>query len=224
MKCHDLSCFVMRCHEPLRRPRRSFVRSCPACRSSSRFRPVPATGLPAAGLYFRAYHMCAIRRARQTRGPRLLSVPLEFFRAGAKQEAKRPADAASTCPILPRIFRYQGRFGNYFIEHEQFDSPPSERVRRRTGPRALNVQVGDLEGVVLDEGAAGLYAVAHQGREQLARLLSVVHPHLQDRARLRVERRFPELFRVHLAEPQRLGCRDPPKCDCPMCLHSAPTS
>ena len=28
----------------------------------------------------------------------------------------------------------------------------------------------------------------------------MVHPHLQERARLRVERRLPELFRVHLAE------------------------
>ena len=44
-----------------------------------------------------------IARASPAQGTRLPSVPMGFFRAGAKRETKRPPDAASSCPILPRI-------------------------------------------------------------------------------------------------------------------------
>ena len=49
----------------------------------------------------RIARLIARARARQTQGALLLSVPLGFFRAGAKQETKRSPDTASSCFILP---------------------------------------------------------------------------------------------------------------------------
>ena len=45
--------------------------------------------------------------ARQAQGALLPSVPLGFFRTGARQETKRPPDTASFCLILSRICRSQ---------------------------------------------------------------------------------------------------------------------
>src|SRR3546814_4785244 len=63
-----------------------------------------------------------------------------------------------------------------------------------------DVEVRDLEGVALDEVAAWLDLVAHQGGEYLARLLGVADPDLEQGAGLGIEGRFPELLGVHLAE------------------------
>ena len=97
--------------------------------SSIAFRSVRAVGLPAARPCFariarapaRAFRAgavrapdCACARVGQAQGARLPSVPLGFFRAGAKQEAKRPTDAASSCPILARIFPGQVLFKELF--------------------------------------------------------------------------------------------------------------
>ncbi len=130
----------MRCHVPphrarVRPPLRSSVRPNPACRSSIAFRSVrAAAGLPAARPCFariawaRAPAFAPARFARliaracargQTQGARLPSVPLGFFRTGAKQETKRPADAACSCPILPQFYRGQALTENYFIFHER---------------------------------------------------------------------------------------------------------
>ena len=59
------------------------------------------------------------RAQRQARDAPLSSVPPGFLRAGAKQEAKRPADAASSCLILPRISQGQAFTRNYFKNKEQ---------------------------------------------------------------------------------------------------------
>jgi hypothetical protein len=56
--------------------------------------------------------------------------------------------------------------------------------------RGLDVQIGDTEGVGLDEVAAGLDEVAHQGREGLLGRVGVADLDLQERADFRVERRF----------------------------------
>src|SRR5581483_3373764 len=63
-----------------------------------------------------------------------------------------------------------------------------------------DVEVGDVEGVVLDEFAARLDDVAHQGGEDLFRLVGVGDLNLQQAAGLRIERRLPELLGIHLAE------------------------
>ena len=127
----------MRCHDPprrasLRRPRRSSVRPHPACPSSIAFRSVRvAAGLPAVRPCFariawarppafapaRFAHLIA--RASQAQVAPLPSIPLGIFRAVARQEAKRPPDAASSCPILPQFYGGQALIRNYFIIHER---------------------------------------------------------------------------------------------------------
>ena len=62
-------------------------------------------------------------------------------------------------------------------------------------------RLATLERVGLDEFAARLDEVAHQGREGFLGEVGVADPHLEQRAGFRVERRFPELLGVHLAEP-----------------------
>ena len=96
---------------------------------------------------FRAYRMGARACVRagavrapdcareQAQGAGLPSVPLGFFRAGAKQETERPADAASSCLILPQFYRGQAFTGNYFIIHERIaavDHGPDAPIRPET--------------------------------------------------------------------------------------------
>src|SRR5438876_5276137 len=63
-----------------------------------------------------------------------------------------------------------------------------------------NVEIGDAEGVGLDEVAARLDEVAHQGREGFLGGILMADPDLQQGARVGVERRLPQLLGVHLAE------------------------
>src|SRR3989441_538842 len=67
--------------------------------------------------------------------------------------------------------------------------------------RHLDIQVGDVEGVLLDELATRLDGVTHQDREYLVGADGILHGDLEQRPRLRIHRRFPELLGVHLAEP-----------------------
>ena len=64
----------------------------------------------------------------------------------------------------------------------------------------LNVEIGNGESVLLDEVAARLDEVAHQGRKCFFGDIFVVNLDQQQRAHLGVERRFPELIGVHLAK------------------------
>ena len=122
-KCHEMSCFVMiRMHRVhILVPVLAWL--CPSGRGLRVFRPAPGpvclrhqvlpfdpVPLPLqarGGSHFRAYRARAGGRvgagavrvpdcARETADARLPSVPLGFFRAGAKQETERPADAASS--------------------------------------------------------------------------------------------------------------------------------
>jgi hypothetical protein len=61
-------------------------------------------------------------------------------------------------------------------------------------------RLADVEGVLLDERAAGLDRVAHQHGEHLVGAHRVLHGDLEERARLRVHGGLPELLRIHLAE------------------------
>ena len=63
----------------------------------------------------------------------------------------------------------------------------------------LNVHLG-VQGVLLDELAAGLDQVAHQAREHVRSVVGMVDPHLQQGARLGVEGGLPQLVGVHLAQ------------------------
>ena len=129
MFCHVLSCSVMfrRRPAPLCRPPRSSARLHPACRSSIPFRSVcAAAGLPATRPFFARIacahapafapaRLCAPDCARVGRRRAHLSRPFRWvFCAGASREAKRPPDAASSCPILPRISQGQALTRNYF--------------------------------------------------------------------------------------------------------------
>ena len=124
MFCHEA------CRVPLRKPCRSAAVPVLHVVPPSHFAPFAPPPVSGEASLFRAYRMCARARVcagavrapdcarEQTQGARLLSVPLGFFRTGARQKAKRPADAASSCLILPQIPQGQALFGNYFIVHE----------------------------------------------------------------------------------------------------------
>ena len=143
----------MSCDVMFRRATPVSARLHPAYRSSFRFRSVrAAAGLPAARPCF-ARIACAhapafaparfarlIARASHAQGAPVLSVPLGFFRTGARRETKRPPDAASSCLILPRFYRGQALTGNYFIIRERIaviDHGPDAPVRPETDRVAL---------------------------------------------------------------------------------------
>ena len=133
----------MRCHEPPRRALSAGLAEAPPVCIRHVVPPmhfVPlrsvrtADDLPAAGP-FSARIACARERAFRVgaRFARLIararagghrthvcrSFLRGFFRTGAKQETKRPADAASSCPILPQFSLGQPRSRNYIGFHEQ---------------------------------------------------------------------------------------------------------
>src|SRR3546814_1993369 len=66
--------------------------------------------------------------------------------------------------------------------------------------RPSDVEVGDLQRVVLDELAPRFDDIAHQGREDLVGGDRVLDPHLQQAARVGIDRGVPQLFGVHLAQ------------------------
>ena len=180
MKCRVLSCDVMiRRPAPLRRPRRSVARPNSACRSSFRFRSVrAATGLPAARPFF-ARIACArapafaparfarlIARAWTNAGRTSLSVPLGFFRTGARRETKPPPDAASSCLILPRFCRGQALTGNYFIIRERI---ATSALRASSSPTPAPSSP-------IPQGAIGGGPVFHSGKALARRHGRPPHP------------------------------------------------
>lgn len=64
---------------------------------------------------------------------------------------------------------------------------------------ALDVEVANVESVLFNELAAGLYLFAHQHAEHIVSSTRITHADLDQRAILGVERRFAKLFRVHFA-------------------------
>src|ERR1700760_4031079 len=73
-----------------------------------------------------------------------------------------------------------------------------QRVMLQQRPPS-HVDVG-AERIVLDELAARFNHVAHQLGEDVVGLVNLLDLHLQQRARIDIERGFPELLRIHLAE------------------------
>src|SRR6185295_6006185 len=78
--------------------------------------------------------------------------------------------------------------------------PAARRAASRVAT-SLDIEVRYLQRIVLDEVAARLDHVAHQGGEDLVGLVGVVYLDLQQGARLRIERGFPKLVGIHLAQP-----------------------
>src|SRR5207245_1699329 len=64
---------------------------------------------------------------------------------------------------------------------------------RASASRPVVVDVLDFQGVLLDELAARLDLLAHQGAEHFVGLEGVFEVDLQERPLVRVERRFPQL-------------------------------
>src|SRR5213594_3043844 len=82
--------------------------------------------------------------------------------------------------------------------------------RPRAPFKYLNIQVGDVQRVLLDELPARLDGVAHEHREHRVGADGILHRDLEERARLGVHRGVRELFRVHFAEafvPLKRGAR-----------------
>ena len=74
-------------------------------------------------------------------------------------------------------------------------------VRLRGGAgTGLNVQIGDVEGVGVDEVAAGFDEVAHQFGEQQIGFVDGLDLDLEQSAHVGIERGFPQLAGVHLAQ------------------------
>src|SRR5829696_1320663 len=65
---------------------------------------------------------------------------------------------------------------------------------------ALHVQIRNAQRVRLNELAPRLHLVAHQLGEDVVGLVGLANLYLQERADVRVERRFPELVGIHLAQ------------------------
>jgi len=65
--------------------------------------------------------------------------------------------------------------------------------------QASHVQIGDAQRVVLDEFAARFDNIAHQFDEKILGLIAFPDLDLQQGPRVPVERRLPELIRVHFA-------------------------
>src|SRR4029079_11918968 len=76
----------------------------------------------------------------------------------------------------------------------------AKRSSMRWATRASDVKIPDLPGLGLDELLARLDLLAHELREDLVRGGRVLAVDLEQRPRLRVHGRLPELVGVHLAE------------------------
>src|SRR5690606_40514240 len=61
-------------------------------------------------------------------------------------------------------------------------------------------QVGDVQGVGFNKGAARFSLITHQGGEHLIGTNDVVDGHTQHTAGRRIHGGFPQLFRVHLTQ------------------------
>src|SRR5690606_14565505 len=75
------------------------------------------------------------------------------------------------------------------------------RARSPTGAISPSgIEEADVQRVVLNKIAPWLHDIAHQRGEHLVCFVAMIDAHLQQRARLWIERGFPELFGVHLAK------------------------
>ena len=63
----------------------------------------------------------------------------------------------------------------------------------------LYVQIRHLQGVFLNEVAAWLHHIAHQSRKNILGIIHMTDTDLQKRANVRIQRRLPELIRIHFA-------------------------
>src|SRR5437763_7189775 len=77
---------------------------------------------------------------------------------------------------------------------------PGGQDRLRTDPAGSDIEIGDREGVLLDELAARLDLISHERHEDVVGGECVLDLHLQQAARLGIDSGLPELLRVHLAE------------------------
>ena len=145
MRCHVLSCSgALR---RLRPPCRSFVRPCPACRSSIAFRSTPfrsprrrcpgraepfSARTARAGTRVGAGAVRAPDCAREAQGALLPCVSSGFFsrRREPEGEAAPRMPRPSSCPISAWIFSGQALFRNYFKKLEQTPFPGSAGARR----------------------------------------------------------------------------------------------
>jgi hypothetical protein len=73
---------------------------------------------------------------------------------------------------------------------------PAQLIKHR---RLLNVEIHDFERVVFDELAARFDIFAHQRGENILGSYRVLEFHLQQRARIGVHGRVPELLGIHFA-------------------------
>src|SRR6476620_9677643 len=78
---------------------------------------------------------------------------------------------------------------------------PAKAMAARRTIASLDIEIRHLQRIVLDEVAARLDHVAHQGREDLVGLVGMVDLDLQQGARLRIEGGLPKLVGLHLAQP-----------------------
>ena len=102
--------------------------------------------------------------------------------------------------LLEQIFHQNPFLLSGFAKRDSSLSGKDASGRSPVSFSPLDVQVGGVQRVFVDEIASRLHLVSHQGGENFVRLHRVLDPDLQEGPLLRVHRRFPELLRVHLAE------------------------
>lgn len=64
----------------------------------------------------------------------------------------------------------------------------------------LNIEVFDVEGVLFNKLSSRFHLIAHKDGEDAVGFDGAVDTYLEERARFRIERRQPQLLRIHLAE------------------------
>src|SRR5688500_12802079 len=90
--------------------------------------------------------------------------------------------------------RDESRAAREYSDSDRVEAAPPPGAARPT--HGSDVEVGDAQGVVFDEGAAWLDHIAHQRGEDLVRRDGVLDPHLEQAARFRIDGGVPELLGV----------------------------
>src|SRR6266481_2091159 len=112
----------------------------------------------------------------------------------------------SLAPLLKIAKRRRQPIPRY--SHSGEKQSPAHGVACRSSPGfrrqfcaiESNIQVDDFQGVFLDEFPPRFHVFAHERRENIFGGDSIFKLHLQQRARIRVHGRVPELLGVHFAE------------------------
>src|SRR5689334_5305218 len=137
--------------------------------------------------------------------PTALAVKLSRYKSAAEGSEKRAACQSRNAPYVcgkrnPETATAASNNPQRMASRIDLGALSAIRFAPPKNPTSSNIQVHDFERIVLNELAARLDVFTHQRRENIFRCHRIFQFHLQQRARVRVHRRFPELRGIHFAE------------------------